>query len=506
MKSSKQLLGLGLFFRLLLGAITLFPALSHARSKEANLGLRPIVSLSFFDGPILNVPTSIRDAKIRGSNKRLLYFANQSGQIYQVDPDDGSTLNLWLDLTATTVVGTPSDGLDTERGLVSFAFNSKGSKLWVWRTVELINPPDGLPDRQPQFLGTLQNPVSCEDMIPGEPNSLNPYADLAHQVWEDPRADRADSLMVLEQYSIHNDSSATLDGVILRAYEQSISHHGVNSLYYDECKNVLLFAIGDSSRGWDPANLAAADDEIHGKLMEIKVKNIPFLGPNVVVTRFSELPKSTARHIIVLAKGIRNPTGIDRYTAKNGKRVTVLANCAQNACESFYAFEDRCRTLDFGWRPWEGVIPVVGNLYTTDNYSVPFLQYDGEFQKTIFDVHFPLFVGFHNETRAGLLQASDCFIGAMYYNGKISALKDRVIAADFSSGDFVNIENVRATINTVKAPYKDFDTLRKQRQFQLSDEWIIVSAASATSNHKRMFMTTGDFTTGIATLQEIVEK
>lgn len=499
MNRTTKLLGLGL----LLGVITLFPALSQASCKERELGLRPIVSLSFFDGPILNAPTSIRDAKIRGSNKRLIYFANQSGLIYQVDPNDSSTLAVWLDLTATTVVGLPSEGLDPERGLVSFAFNSKGNKLWVWRTVELINPPDGLPDGQPQFLGTLQNPVTCEDMIPGQPNSLDPYAALAQQVWEEPRADRADSLMVLEQYSIHSDSRATLDGTILRMYEQSISHHGVNSLYYDACKKVLLFGVGDSSRGWDPANLAATDDEIHGKLMEIQVKNIPFLPPDLVVTRFSELPKSIARHIKVLAKGIRNPTGIDRYTAKNGKRVTVVANCAQNACESFYAFDDQCKMLNFGWRPWEGVIPVVGNLYTTENYSVPFYQYDGEFQKTIFDVHFPLFVGFHHETRDGFIQSSDCFIGAMYYNGKISALKNHVIASDFSSGDFVN---ARPVINAVKAPCKNFDTLRKQRQFTLSDTFEIVAVSSVTSDHKRIFIFTGDLTTGIATLSEIVEK
>lgn len=501
MKSVTQFLGLGL----LLGAVTLFPALSHAGTKETKLGLRPVVSLSYLSGPVLNVPTSIRDAKIRGSNKRLLYFANQSGQIYQVDPDDGSTLNLWLDLTATTVVGTAADGIDNERGLVSFAFNSKGNKLWVWRTVELINPPDGLPDRQPQFLGTLENPVNCADMIPGDPNSLDPYGDLARQVWEDPRADRSDSLMVLEQYSIHSDSSASLDGVILRTYEQSFNHHGANSLYYDECKNVLLFAIGDSSRGWDPANLAATDDEIHGKLMEIKVKNIPFVEPDLVVTRFSELPKSTAKHIKVLAKGLRNPSGIDRYTAKNGKRVTVLANCAQNACESFYAFEDECKTLDFGWRAWEGVIPAVGDLYTTNEYSVPFQQYDGEFQKTIFDVHFPLFVGFHNETRTGFQQPSDCFIGAMYYNGKISALKDHVIGSDFSSGNFVDFVNVKPVINTVKAPHKNFDKLRKQRQYQLSDQWMITAAASVTSDHKRIFMFTTVFD-GIVTLQELVEE
>jgi len=116
--------------------------------------------------------------------------------------------------------------------------------------------------------------------------------------------------------------------------------------------------------------------EIAGKIIEIDVAENTFNDNPPVITRFQELPVPFQETLTVIAKGVRNITGIS-FQRFNNQYIKYAGNVGQDLVESIFSFvdykpipitkliqssmmnpePDQEGFVNFGWRSWEGALP-----------------------------------------------------------------------------------------------------------------------------------------------------
>src|SRR6476660_8722963 len=116
--------------------------------------------------------------------------------------------------------------------------------------------------------------------------------------------------------------------------------------------------------------------EIADKIIEIDVGKNTFIHNPPVVTRFNELPAPIQETLTVIAKGVRNITGISFQRFYN-QYIKYAGNVGQDIVESIFSFvyykpipvtelvqthlmrstPNQDGFINFGWRGWEGEFP-----------------------------------------------------------------------------------------------------------------------------------------------------
>lgn len=277
--------------------------------RNISVNLQPLITN-------LNLPTVIKTAYLPGDTVERLFIATQVGEIYYLG---NGTVETFLNIRDQVIeLGKESGGYD-ERGLLGLAFHPNfhnNGLFYIHYSVAGSQGP-----------GALEQPFSPN---PCDLDSLN-------LSWQD-RENRYDHIDTVEEWSIMTDDAAPEKlKTILNLRRPFMNHNGVNSLTFSPETGKLILATGDGGSAYDPFNLSQNLMEIAGKVIEIDVDmQINNLNPPVV-TRFDELPINIQGTLKLIAKGIRNSTGLV-YQWNTEQFVKYIGQVGQDLVESIYLF------------------------------------------------------------------------------------------------------------------------------------------------------------------------
>lgn len=317
------------------------------KSWLIKVSLRPIVSN-------INLPTVLKTAVLPGDSTERLFIATQVGEIFYIV---NGKLRPFLNIRPRVIkLGISKSGND-ERGLLGLAFH-----------------PDfyynGLFYLHYSLAGT-QGPGALSKSF--KPNPCDPAT--LRLKWTN-REIKYDHIDTVEEWVLQPNGQAQRRRTLLNLRRPFYNHNGVNSLNFSPETGKLVLITGDGGSGYDPFNLSQDDMEIAGKIIEIDIaKDIGVNNPPAV-TRFDELPPPVQETLSVIAKGVRNMSGISFQSIYNGY-IKYVGNVGQNLVESIFSFVDykpipvtqlvRASLMKFklvqdgfinlGWRGWEGAFP-----------------------------------------------------------------------------------------------------------------------------------------------------
>ncbi len=314
---------------------------------RVRVGLRPLVNN-------LNLPTVLKTAFLPGDQVERLFIATQVGEIYYLG--DGFIGN-FLDIRPLILrLGSSRSGYD-ERGLLGLAFHPQfyyNGLFYLHYSVAGTQGPGALSGR---FL-----PDPCN------PETLNLQ-------WNN-RETQYDHIDTVEEWVLQADGEPVKRRTLLNLRRPFANHNGVNSLNFSPESGKLVLTTGDGGSGYDPFNLSQDDMEIAGKIIEIDVDADLFIDNMPVVTRFDELPEPIQETLTVIAKGVRNITGI-AFQGFNNQYIKYVGNVGQDLVETIFSFTnynpipvpqlvqssipssilDQDGFINLGWRGWEGALP-----------------------------------------------------------------------------------------------------------------------------------------------------
>lgn len=314
--------------------------------KKVNVGLRPIVSR-------INLPTVLKTAVLPGDSVERLFIATQVGEIFYVDEEE---IRTFLDISQQ-VIKLGSEGGYDERGLLGLAFH-----------------PDffhnGLFYLHYSLAGSQGTGVQPKDF---KPDPCNPKT--LNLRWTN-RESHYDHIDTVEEWGLQSNRHPKKQRTLLNLRRPFSNHNGVNSLNFSPETGKLVFTNGDGGSGYDPFNLSQDDMEIAGKIIEIDVRKNTDTNNPPIVTRFNELPPASQEMLTVMAKGVRNITGISFQKVYN-QYIKYTGNVGQDLVESIFAFNhyrpipvtqlvkaydmnanlNQKGLINLGWRGWEGDFP-----------------------------------------------------------------------------------------------------------------------------------------------------
>lgn len=199
-----------------------------------------------------------------------------------------------------------------------------------------------------------------------------------------------------------------------------LNHNGINSLNFSPETEKLVLTTGDGGSGYDPFNLSQDDMEMAGKIIEIDVAKNTFIYNPPVVTRFNELPASIQETLTVIAKGVRNITGISFKRFYN-QYIKYVGNVGQDLVESIFSFvhykpipvtkliqasliksiPDQEGFVNFGWRGWEGAFPtpIIRGCSSNPTLDEKTIAYYNEAVETSVKRLQPIISYFHKDPR-----------------------------------------------------------------------------------------------------------
>jgi hypothetical protein len=231
------------------------------------------------------------------------------------------------------------------------------------------------------------------------------------------------------------------------------NHNGVNSLNFSPETGKLIFTTGDGGSGYDPFNLSQDDIEIYGKIIEIDVGKNTFIHNPPVVTRFSELPSPIQETLTLIAKGVRNITGISFQKFYN-QYIKYVGNVGQDVVESIFSFVHykpipvpqlvqaslmRAKPsqegfINLGWRGWEGDFPTSFIKRCSENPALDekIIAYYNEAVKTSVRRIQPLTSYFHKDPRPNKFGGTSLTGVQPYMGNKISSLTGSVMFTDIA--------------------------------------------------------------------------
>ena len=167
-----------------------------------------------------------------------------------------------------------------------------------------------------------------------------------------------------------------------------------------------------------------------------------------VVTRFDELPMNVLNMFSVMAKGVRNITGI--AFQKNGENfIKYIGNVGQDLVEAVYSFENyesipardivrknlraedaEFGMINFGWRAWEGMFPTAFIEECENGGEQKTIAYYEEAIKTSLKRLLPLTEYFHQDPRPNKFSGTALTGVQVYMGSDVPQLTGKVIFTD----------------------------------------------------------------------------
>ncbi|EKN70654.1 hypothetical protein BABA_04404 [Neobacillus bataviensis LMG 21833] len=396
---------------------------------KVKVRLRPIVSK-------INLPTVLKTAILPGDTMEKLFIATQVGEIFYID---NGVIRTFLDIRTRIIKlgaseqGVSSGGYD-ERGLLGLAFHPK-----------FYN--NGLFYLHYSVAGT-QGPGALSEHF--KPNPCEPRTLSLRWANRETKYDHIDSI---EEWILQSNSKPQKRRTLLNLRRPFFNHNGVNSLNFSPETGKLVLTTGDGGSGYDPFNLSQDDMEVAGKIVEIDVdKNTNIYNPPVV-TRFNELPVPIQETLTVIAKGVRNITGIS-YQRYYNQYIKYVGNVGQDLVESIFSFvyykpipvtqliqaslrntnPNQEGFINFGWRGWEGAFPtsIIRDCSTNPNSDEKTIAYYNEALKTSVLRLQPLTSYFHQDPRHDKFGGTSLTGVQAYMGTGIPALTRNVVFTDLA--------------------------------------------------------------------------
>lgn len=321
--------------------------------EKVSVSLKPLVRR-------INLPTVLKTAILPGENTEKLFIATQVGEIYYLN---NGAIELFLDIRPQVLKLGSFGGYD-ERGLLGLAFHpnfNQNGLFYLHYSVASSQGPGAKFENLRQGLPELFSPDPCN------PDSLNLQ-------WLN-RSNNYDHIDTVEEWLYEKNQKPVKVRTILNLRRPFFNHNGVNSLNFSPESGKLVLTTGDGGSGYDPFNLSQNDIEIAGKIIEIDVNQKPVVENIPAVTHFDELPVNVQETLAVIAKGVRNITGIS-FQRINDEYIKYIGNVGQDLVEAVFSFQEYesipvrrivqdflsktkpdYKLINFGWRGWEGMFP-----------------------------------------------------------------------------------------------------------------------------------------------------
>ncbi len=358
--------------------------------KKVKVGLRPIVSG-------LNLPTVIKTAILPGDSIERVFIATQVGEIFYIGNGEIKT---FLDIRSQIIELGSSGGYD-ERGLLGLAFHPGfyyNGLFYLHYSEAGTQGPGALPG------GFTPDPCDLKTLSLKWTNRNTQY----------------DHIDTVEEWGLLSNGIPQKRRTLLQLRRPFMNHNGVNSLNFSPETGKLILTTGDGGSGYDPFNLSQDDMEIAGKIIEIDVAKNTFVTNPPVVTRFNELPLPIQETLTVMAKGVRNITGIS-FQRFYHQYVKYVGNVGQDLVESIFSFVhykpmpvtslvgasssnselEQEGFINFGWRGWEGSFPTstIKECSENRNSNEKTMAYYDEALETLVKRLQPLTSYFHEDPR-----------------------------------------------------------------------------------------------------------
>ncbi|MDQ6597101.1 glucose dehydrogenase [Bacillus salipaludis] len=314
---------------------------------KVKVRLRPVVSK-------INLPTVLRSTILPSDSIEKLFIATQVGEIFYID---NGVIRTFLDIRPRIIKLGGSGGGYDERGLLGLAFHPQFYNNRLFYLHYSVAGTQG-----PGALSEHFSPDPCD------PKTLN-------QKWIN-RETQYDHIDTVEEWILQSNGQPQKRRTLLNLRRPFMNHNGVNSLNFSPETGKLVLTTGDGGSGYDPFNVSQDNLEIAGKIIEIDVVKNTFIENPPVVTRFNELPVPIQETLTVIAKGVRNITGIS-FQRFYYQYIKNVGNVGQDLVESIFSFvhykpipvtqlvqaslrnteSDQEGFINFGWRGWEGAFP-----------------------------------------------------------------------------------------------------------------------------------------------------
>ncbi len=394
---------------------------------KVKVGLRPLVNK-------LNLPTVLKTAIPPGDTTERLFIATQPGEIFYIG---NGFIGTFLDIRSRVIkLGTSNGGYD-ERGLLGLAFHPEFHY-------------NGLFYLHYSAAGT-QGPGALSE--PFKPNPCDPRTLNLKWINRDIQYDHIDTV---EEWILQSNGQPQKRRTLLNIIRPFLNHNGVNSLNFSPETGKLVLTTGDGGSGYDPFNLSQNDMEIAGKIIEIDAaKNPPIINPPAV-TRLDELPPPVQETLTVIAKGVRNITGIAFQRFKN-QYIKYVGNVGQDLVESIFSFDKFIPVpvtqliqasalksepvpegfVNLGWRGWEGAFPtsIIRGCSVNGALDEKTIVYYDEAVKTSVQRLQPITQYFHEDSRPGKFEATALTGVRPYIGNEIPELTGSVVFTDLARKD-----------------------------------------------------------------------
>lgn len=403
--------------------------------KKVKVNLLPLVTK-------LNMPTVIKTAVLPGDGSERVFIATQVGEIFYIG---NNTIEMFLDIRQRVLkLGVTPGGYD-ERGLLGLAFHpqfNNNGLFYLHYSVAGTQGPGALPP--PEATGGDGLPKSFK------PDPCAP--DTMTLTWSD-RERYYDHVDTVEEWRYQPNYQPQRRRTLLNLRRPFFNHNGINSLNFSPETGRLVLTTGDGGSAYDPFNLSQDDMEIPGKIIEIDISSDIYIEHPPVVTRFNELPISVQEMLFVLAKGVRNITGI-QYQRYHDYFIKYAGNVGQDLVESIFSFIQYKPMpvaqlvqayskkpnftgegfINLGWRGWEGDFPTafIKDCVTNHMLNEKIIAYYHEALKTSTERLPPLTCYYHDDPRPDKFRAT-ALTGVQPYMGTgILDLTGKVIFTDFA--------------------------------------------------------------------------
>lgn len=395
--------------------------------KKVNVSLRPIVSN-------INLSTVIKTSVLPGDSIESLFIATQVGEIFYIR---NGIIELFLDIRQRIINLGGSNGGYDERGLLGLAFHPNFYYNGLFYLHYSLAGTQG-----PGALSGSFKPDPCD------PRTLN-------LKWIN-RENLYDHIDTVEEWILKSNGQPQKQRTLLNLRRPFLNHNGVNSLNFSPETGNLVLTTGDGGLGYDPFNLSQNIMEVAGKIIEIDVTINTLFDNPPVITRFNELPAAIHKTLTVIAKGVRNISGIS-FQRFNNQYIKYVGNVGQDLVESIFSFiyykpipvteiiqaflqriePEHEDVINFGWRGWEGDFPttIIKECSTNPDLIENTISYYTEAAHTSVNRLQPLTCYYHRDSRPDKFQGSALTGVHPYMGNEIPDLTGCIVFTDFAIED-----------------------------------------------------------------------
>jgi len=410
----------------------------------------------------INRVVVLKTAILPGEEIERLFFATQIGEIFYLK--DGDVIP-FLDIKDSIIKIDKTE----ERGFYGLAFHPNFHYNGLFYLHYGVVGTEG------------KDPLSSFTPNPDKKETLN-------LKWEN-REINYNHIHTVEEWIYKVDSKPSKRRTLLNIRRPFGNHNGFNSLNFSAENNRLVLTTGDGGLGYDPFNLSQDINEIAGKIIEIDVSN--FVDNKVVTSRFEELPNDVIPLLTIIAKGVRNISGII-YQKLSNHYIKYIANVGQRLVESVYAFihyqqvpvrevvnegeVNQSGLINFGWRGWEGDFPTTlekGITYYNEALEILPKQISS------------IVSYFHEDKR------EDKFLGTAitgvrpYLGNEINDLTGTIIFSDLKNK---KEDSKKGVLAYTKLGMNDYEVIDVDYDFGEEDTYFV--GLGSNREHTKLFLTT----------------